>query len=174
MTDIVQVTDQNIVLQVVSTDGGTTEIIGQTSIIDVVEAGQVIYATSAGGNNTDARQAVQSFAAGQVAQATIGSTYDLASAANINTSTALGLASAAATAGSAVTISTGFVTVADWSGSTGSTNLTPKATYYLSATVAGNLTTTAPAAPGQCVVKIGTAVNTQTMLVEIEKPYLIN
>jgi hypothetical protein len=127
-----------------------------------------------GGNSTDAKQAVQNFAAGQVAQATSSSTYDLASAASINNAAALGVATAAVTAGSAVTISTGFVTVTDWTVATGATSLTPKATYYLSATAAGNMTTTAPSASGQCVTKIGVAVNPQTMLVEIEKPYLIN
>lgn len=174
MTDIIQVVDQPSVIQVVSTDTSVTEIQGATSTIEIVNNGQVIFSGGSPNSIIDARQAVQNFAAGQVAQVTIGGLYDLASAATLNSSGALGIANAAAIAGNAVTIAEGFVTLPDWTAATGAANLSPKATYYLSASTLGNLTTVAPTATGQCVVKIGTAVNSTTLLVEIEKPYLLS
>jgi hypothetical protein len=172
MVDAVRVVTQKNEIRIIE-NGKTIKLPAPTTVLRVVDQGPQGIQGTAGGSG-DARQAVQAFAAGQVAQATVSGAYDLAIASGINSSSALGLALASASAAAAVSISAGYVTIADWTGATGVAALSPKATYYLSATSAGNLTTVAPSNTGQCVVKIGVAINTQTMLVEIEKPYLIN
>lgn len=54
----------------------------------------------------------------------------------------------------------------------GMTGLTPGAVYYLSPTTAGAITTTAPSASGQYVVRIGIAVSATEMAIDIQRPML--
>jgi hypothetical protein len=61
----------------------------------------------------------------------------------------------------------------DWTAVTGSATLTAGATYYLSATTAGQLTTTPPSADGDSVVRVGTALSTTTMDIEVAQPVLL-
>ena len=61
----------------------------------------------------------------------------------------------------------GYVTLDDWTNATGSADLTPVATYYLSATDDGEITSTTPSTDGEFVVKIGTALNARTLNIEI-------
>lgn len=58
-----------------------------------------------------------------------------------------------------------------WDLITGQTGgLTPGATYFLSPATAGKLTTTAPTASGHYVLRVGRAVNTQTLEISIQPP----
>jgi hypothetical protein len=45
--------------------------------------------------------------------------------------------------------------------------------YYLSAATAGLITATAPSTPGQYVVKVGRALSTTELMVDIERPILL-
>jgi len=67
-------------------------------------------------------------------------------------------------------ITEGSVTRADWTDVSGSVSLSSGATYYLDPSTAGRITTTSPTASGQYVVRIGRAVNTTTLDIEIELP----
>ena len=55
----------------------------------------------------------------------------------------------------------------------GLSGLTPGATYYLSATTAGSLTSTAPSAVGQTVVRIGKALSATELDINIQRPILL-
>ena len=59
-------------------------------------------------------------------------------------------------------------TTTQWDAVTGGTGgLTAGAVYYLSATTAGQLTTTAPTTAGQFVIRIGKAISTTIMDIQI-------
>lgn len=60
----------------------------------------------------------------------------------------------------------GHLILGDWTSATGSASLTPGAPYYLS-TTAGLITATAPTGDGEWVVKIGRAVDTKTLAIEL-------
>ena len=70
-------------------------------------------------------------------------------------------------------ISEGSIERSDWSSITGSVNLSAGVFYYLDPSTAGRLTSTAPSTPGQYVVRIGRAINTTTLDIEIELPILL-
>lgn len=55
----------------------------------------------------------------------------------------------------------------------GLSGLTAGATYYLSAATAGAMTTTAPTATGQYVVRLGKALSTTEFEIRIERPILL-
>jgi len=61
----------------------------------------------------------------------------------------------------------GLVELSDWTGAAGAATLTPGAVYYLSAATAGMITSTAPTGDGDIVVKIGIAITTTTLNIEI-------
>lgn len=93
---------------------------------------------------------------------------DLARANSTATSWAVGLVSRAASSGNIGEYQTGGeITLSDWTSIIGSTNLSPGAYYYLSATTAGLLTTNAPSSPGQQVVAVARALTTETINIEI-------
>lgn len=77
---------------------------------------------------------------------------------------------AAATAANYIT--EGQITRTDWTPITGTVTLSAGVTYFLD-TAAGRLTTAAPTAVGQYVVRVGRAVSTTTLDVEIELPILL-
>jgi len=70
-------------------------------------------------------------------------------------------------------ITEGQVERADWTDIAGVVSLTPGATYFLSATATGKITTVAPTTGGQYVVRVGRAVSTTELDVEIELPVLL-
>lgn len=88
---------------------------------------------------------------------------------------AIGLAynASVATGTSGEFATSGLLASADWTAVTGSTTLTAGSIYYLSATTAGQLTTTAPSTVGQYVQVIGIAIDTTTMLINIKSPILL-
>jgi hypothetical protein len=70
-------------------------------------------------------------------------------------------------------ITEGQVERSDWTQVAGTANLSPGATYFLDPSTAGRITTTAPTTAGQYVVRIGRAVDTVTLDIEIELPILL-
>jgi len=66
--------------------------------------------------------------------------------------------------------SDGQVTRTDWIAVAGTALLTPSATYFLDAAAAGKITAVAPVTEGECVVRIGRALNINTLDVEIGWP----
>lgn len=101
-------------------------------------------------------------------------TVDLAQADAEATALVIGLAVEAITAGGTGDYLTeGQIEQSDWTAVTGSATLSPGATYYLSTSVAGGLTTTPPTADGDIVVRVGTALSTTEMDIEIAQPVLL-
>ena len=70
-------------------------------------------------------------------------------------------------------ISEGSIERSNWSVIAGTTSLSPGATYFLDPTTAGRITTTAPTITGQYVVRVGRAISTTTLDIEIELPILL-
>jgi hypothetical protein len=70
-------------------------------------------------------------------------------------------------------ITEGRVERTDWTEIVGTVNLSPGITYFLDADAAGKLTSTAPTTVGQYVVRVGRAVDTTTLDIEIELPILL-
>jgi hypothetical protein len=67
----------------------------------------------------------------------------------------------------------GNITLADWTAVIGAATLTIGSIYYLSATSAGMLTTTAPTAVGEYVCRVGMAISTTTLAIEIDPKILL-
>lgn len=67
----------------------------------------------------------------------------------------------------------GLIYRPDWTAATGGVSLTGGALYYLDPTTPGMLTTTVPVLAGEVVQLIGTAVDTQTLDLEIVEPILL-
>ena len=99
-------------------------------------------------------------------------TVDLALADAKATSGVIGLVSDASIDSAAVgTILTdGILTSTDWTAVVGAATLTAGSVYFLSDTVAGTLTTTAPTTTGSFVTRVGTAISTTTLEVTISRP----
>ena len=110
---------------------------------------------------------------GQPLYAKASGNVDLADASAISTAEIVGLAyeDASATEDKRYTPD-GRITLDDWTNVVGSTNLTPGAVYFLSAT-AGQLTTTAPTVVGEIVVRVGKALSTTTFDIEIGPTILL-
>jgi hypothetical protein len=99
---------------------------------------------------------------------------DLAQANAAGTVQVVGLALEVVAAGfSCNYISEGSIERSNWSGISGTASLSPGATYFLDPSTAGRITTTAPTTAGQYVVRVGRAVNTTTLDIEIELPILL-
>ena len=111
----------------------------------------------------------ETIAIGQPVYVSGNNTVNLADADSITTSHVLGLAETGGSANSTINVlSSGIVTLADWTSVTGSATLTPGAVYYLSDTV-GQLTTTPPSGDGDAVVSCGLAITTTKMDIEINE-----
>jgi len=96
---------------------------------------------------------------------------DLAQANGASSVQVAGVALSDAAAASTVKyITEGKVTRSDWTEVIGTTALTPGITYFLSSTTAGLLTATAPTTVGQYVVRVGRALDAETLDIEIELP----
>ncbi len=64
----------------------------------------------------------------------------------------------------------GRIERSDWTAIAGVVSLSAGLTYFLDPSVAGHITSTAPTVVGQYVVRVGRAVNTTTLDIEIELP----
>ncbi len=67
----------------------------------------------------------------------------------------------------------GRVERSDWTEVAGTTLLSPGVTYFLDPASAGHITTTAPTTIGQYVVRVGRAIDTTTLDIEIGLPILL-
>ena len=67
----------------------------------------------------------------------------------------------------------GRIERSDWTAIAGVTSLSAGVTYFLDPSVAGHITSTAPTVVGQYVVRVGRAVSTTTLDIEIELPILL-
>jgi hypothetical protein len=70
-------------------------------------------------------------------------------------------------------ITEGRVERTDWTEVAGTALLSAGATYFLDPLIAGRITTTAPVSSGHYVVRVGRAVTSNTLDVEIELPILL-
>ena len=78
---------------------------------------------------------------------------------------------ATSTSGSIQTDGILTATTAQWDAVTGGTGgLTAGATYFLSASAAGQITATAPTASGQYVTRLGKAISTTSLEISIQPP----
>lgn len=101
-------------------------------------------------------------------------TVDLAKADNVTTAEAVGLVLTGATAGDdGEWIAEGSVVKLDWTAITGSAALTPGSTYYLSEITAGMLSASAPTTRGNYVVRVGKALSTTKIDIEIAVDLLL-
>jgi hypothetical protein len=99
---------------------------------------------------------------------------DLARANAAGTVQVVGLALEVVAAGfSCNYISEGAIERSNWSEIAGTANLSAGVTYFLDPSLAGRITTTAPTTAGQYVVRVGRAVSTTTLDIEIELPILL-
>lgn len=95
---------------------------------------------------------------------------DQAQADDLSTTRVVGILVSDATATTSATfVKDGSVSMADWTNVIGSADLTTGSIYYLSAGSPGLLTTTAPTTAGQFVCKIGQAVSTTKLALEIQQ-----
>lgn len=103
-----------------------------------------------------------------------GTNADLAQANAQSTIRVAGLALAGAAIAAPVDILTDGIltaTTGEWDAVTGDTGgLTPGSDYFLSAATGGGLTLTAPTAAGEFVVRVGHAVSTTELEIEIQQP----
>lgn len=108
---------------------------------------------------------------GQVVYPDAANSVDLAQANALATTDPIGLVAEAsiAPAASGSIQTDGVIANANWTPVTGGPNLTTGAEYYLSASDPGQLTTVAPTTVGQYVVKVGRALSTTELLIEIDK-----
>lgn len=111
---------------------------------------------------------------GQPVYVSGSNSVDKAKADNITTAEAVGLVLTGATAGNTgIWIAEGSVTKLDWTTVTGTALLTPGSTYYLSETDAGQLSDTSPTTRGNYVVRVGKALSTTKMDIEIAVDLLL-
>ncbi len=99
-------------------------------------------------------------------------TVGVARAADADKSRVCGLAKKAYSSGvNVVYVTSGNLTLADWTDALGSASLTSAAVYYLAST--GGITVTAPSTPGEYVTEIGQAAGTTTLQIRIRRPVLL-
>ena len=148
-------------------------VLGANGEIEQLQAGDTIEVTTASNQVFTAVNAEGwDLAIGQAVYITAADTVGAALADDVTTSGVVGLVAdasiASATDGSILT--DGTLVSTDWTAVVGATTLTPGSVYFLSDTAAGELTTTVPTAPGSCVARVGTAINTTTLEVTISRP----
>lgn len=81
-----------------------------------------------------------------------------------------GIATTAAAIGFTASVrAIGRLQLADWTAITGSVTLSRGVDYYVSAAVAGMLTTIAPQTGGEFVVRVGRAVTTDTLEIHVHR-----
>ena len=153
----------------------------------VIDAGQIRQLAS--GDTLDAVVTAKEVVT--IASAS-GVTMNAGDVVYINTSGAINLADASATAskypigfvrgqddgttssisgGSNIEVQTdGTFTISDWTNVLGSSTLSPGTKYYLSSATAGNITATAPTSSNHFIVPIGRAISTTAMYIEIGEP----
>lgn len=141
--------------------------------IGQLRAGDTLDITASSNQQFSAtNQTAGAITIGQPVYIAAADTVDLALADAKATSGVIGLVSDASIDPAAVgTILTdGILTSTDWTAVVGAATLTVGSVYFLSDTVAGTLTTTAPTTTGSFVTRVGTAISTTTLEVTISRP----
>lgn len=111
---------------------------------------------------------------GQVLYVSSSGHVDLAQANDVATSKAVGISNENVSTSFAGTYFTeGQIFLSDWSEVAGSSLLVPGSRYYLDPTSPGNITVSPPIAAGQLVVIVGTALDANTLDIEIANPILL-
>lgn len=90
-----------------------------------------------------------------------------------NAAIVVGLAMQDTAIGFALNAQKNILTLQNWTAVIGQPTLTPGFDYFLSPTVAGQLTTVPPVTTGQLVVFIGTATSPTTLALELAEPVLL-
>lgn len=88
----------------------------------------------------------------------------------ITTQRVVGLCDKTVGAGVGVGIAGDFLHLQDWTPIVGTAQLIPNTEYFLSDTVSGALTATPPTTPGSYVLRVGIAVNEETLSISIGVP----
>jgi hypothetical protein len=126
--------------------------------VDVTGLEEAILPSVTAAANIAARDVVYVSAAG---------TVNLARADALATSKAFGIAPAAiASAATGTVLTVGIVTSTGW-------GLTANTIYYLSPTVAGGITATAPSTPGQYIVPVGLALSSTQLMFNPQSSILL-
>lgn len=100
--------------------------------------------------------------------------FGLAKADNALTTIVAGLAKSGAISNNVATcLNSTYLTLVDWTQVIGTANLTAGNIYYLDATSAGKLTSTAPTATGKYVAPVGQAVTANTLNINIQPSILL-
>jgi len=109
---------------------------------------------------------------GQPVYSSSAGSADEARANAIGTSRVIGLVQDAsiAAAASGVIQYAGKLLSADWTAVIGSTNLVAGTVYFLDPSNPGQLVSTAPDTSGQYLVRVGIALSTTELLIEIDRP----
>ena len=117
------------------------------------------------------------FIAGQVVYSSAAGHVDKAKADAATTAKAIGLSAAAASSGATTGIQCSGIltlTTGEWDACMGTTGgLTYNTVYFLSGATAGLGTSTAPSTVSHRVVKLGTAISTTEMVIDIEPSVLL-
>jgi hypothetical protein len=139
--------------------------------IEQLQAGDVIDLKNTV-NRTNAN--VAAMIVGEVVYASNATSVDKAQADAQSTVRVMGLIVTGGAAAAQVDVQTeGIVTLTtgEWDAVAGTTGgLTAGATYFLSAATAGALTGTAPTAGGEFVVRVGHALSTTELEIDIQQP----
>ncbi len=135
--------------------------------------------TSVSGGRTSGDAPVEAIfdsntSAGMVVYVSSSGHVDLAQADAVSTATPIGLALTDVLATEIGQYKPeGQVSLSDWTAIIGSTFLTAGAIYFLSETTAGGMSTTPPNTGGETIVRIGRAITTTTIDIEIAQPVLL-
>lgn len=148
-------------------------VLGTTGEIEQLQTGDTIDVTTDSNQVFTAQNATGgALTIGQAVYISAANTVEAALADNVTTSGVVGLVADASIADGAngYILTDGTLESTDWTDVIGATTLTAGSVYFLSDTVAGELTTTVPTAPGSFVTRVGTAINTTTLEVTISRP----
>jgi hypothetical protein len=133
----------------------------------------VVFAAVGGEQSADL-EAGEAIAAGMAVRCDAATTkFLLAQANSFNTAMIAGLAKTDASNGFIAQAARQSLSLPDWTASTGTALLVIGASYFLSASQAGKLTTIPPTVPGEVVCFIGQALNPTTLIIEISDPILL-
>jgi len=116
------------------------------------------------------KQAAQNILAGQPVISNLTGQLILAQANFINNCKAPVIAGTSGNIGQSVQLAASYLTLSDWSGVIGSPSLIANVMYFLSASVAGTMTSTPPSAAGEIVLRMGLAIDGQTLAILTNNP----
>jgi hypothetical protein len=134
---------------------------------------QALIGGGGSGGDVYTRASAEPIGQGQVLTSNISGNIVRAQANSVSNAKIIGLAKTSATSGLPVQIVADYLTLTDWTAATGSVSLSPRADYFLDPLNAGMLSVVVPTTVGQCVVFLGTAIDTTTLAIELSEPILL-